>query len=117
MGVDVVLLVDAGEVDISSLPYTAEIEIRLLHQIFPEEYWRKGTGEFFNFEVQNARVKSLVRQFQEDVNSETELPALTGYSPADRREYAIEWLSDFLRFYAYGLDLQKQGKRPHIRIS
>lgn len=116
MGLDVALFDGEEWVDHSSLPYTAEVEIRVLRKIFPAAYWTRRSPKFFDFEAQSDRVKKLIEEFEKDVKSKVALPELTGYTQEERRSYALEWSDDFWRFYEVGLALQKKRKRPCVRI-
>ena len=124
MGVDLELAIDGRGVDGIEAPYTAEAEIELLREIFPEQYWNISETKEFDFIENEPRVRKLLGDFINSVEAgqttgkaHVFLTLSANESPAERRDYAVEWAKEFERLYSVGIRLQREGKRPSVGIS
>ena len=124
MGVDLELAIDGRGVDGIEAPYTAEAEIELLREIFPEQHWNISETKEFDFIENELKVRKLLRDFTNSIETwQTTGKAYAFFtlsaneSPAERRDYAVEWAKKFERLYSVGMRLQREGKRPSVGIS
>ena len=114
----------------------------VLRLIFPERYWG-GYGKMYDFKKNLPRLKDIftayvegekikveskskveqqlsgdaIRQMIKDVGGEAIEGTLKHDDADEARAWRIKWAKSVVQFFALGLKLQEDGKKPRIVIS